>query len=217
MTYKFALAAFAACLALSACNMNSATTSGAGSTAGGSTGGGSTGSSSGTHLTSTQAQNVAATSDDYLKRINNNTLTTTTPSGTATMAGYYGVSGINPQDSTTTGMGKLNMNVDFTAGSVGGSVSDIGIYNGSPLTDTGTTVNGSLTVKGTVSGSGLSATATGQLTDSGSSTPSTINTTLTGKFYDDAGTLTTVGDVSGTMTQGSTTNNLSGNFYATKQ
>lgn len=193
MNYKFPLAVLAACLALSACKINNAT-SGA--------------------LTSAEAQNVDTTYQDYQTRINNGSLTTTTPTGQATMAGYVGVSGINPQDSTTTAMGNLNMDVDFDAGTLTGKASNFGIYNGSPLTKQND-VAGTLDVTGTVSGASMSADATGALSD-GSSNPD-FNLKLTGKFYDDAGTLTAVGDVSGTMTDSGTSTNVSGNYYATKQ
>lgn len=202
MNYKFPLAALAASFALSACNLNNAV-SGALKSA-----------PIQPALTSAQVQQVDATYSDYQTRINNGTLTTTTPTGQATMAGYMGISNINPQDTSATAIGRLNMNVDFGAGTVTGSATDFGLYNGSPLTaQSGTT--GSLNVAGTVSGSGISAGATGTLSDGSSN--SDFNLQLNGSFYDDAGTLTTVGDVSGTMTGGGSTNNVGGAFYATKQ
>lgn len=194
MNLKFALAATAACLTLSACN-----------TSNGSSGA----------LTSAEAQNVEATSTDYQARISSGALTTTTPTGKASMSGYMGVSGINPDDSTTTAMGKLAMDVDFDAGTVSGTASNFGIYSGETLTKD-SDVSGSLGVTGTVSGSDLQATATGTMSD-GSGPAAEIDVNLSGKFYDDAGTLTTVGDVSGTMTESGDTRNISGNYYATEK
>ncbi|PFG62230.1 hypothetical protein AXZ77_0807 [Thioclava sp. ES.031] len=194
MTFKFALAASAACLALSACNSSN----------------GSSGA-----LTSAEAQNIDATYSDYQARIDDGSLTTTTPTGQASMSGYMGVSGVNPEDPTTTVLGELAMDVDFDAGTLTGKGSSFGIYSGDVLTKE-TDVTGSLDVAGTVSGSDMAATATGTMSD-GSSPGADFALDMNGSFYDDAGTLTAVGDVSGTMTDaGSEPVNVTGNYYATE-
>lgn len=192
MTYKLVLAASAACLALAACNTSSGSSS---------------------SLTSAQAQNVDATYADYQDRIVNDDLTTVTPQGQATMSGYMGVGGINPEDDTTVALGELTMNVDFDGGTLTGTADNFGIYSGDPLVkDTG--VTGSLDVAGTVSGSGLDANASGHMSD-GSGTGADFDLTMSGSFYDDAGTLTTVGDLTGTMDESGTKTEVSGGFYAT--
>lgn len=201
MHIKFSLAAGAAVFALSACNLDNATSGAVTNVASGA-------------LTSAQAQNVDATYSDYQTRIGNGTLQTTSPTGQATMAGYMGISGIDPQDASTTAIGTLDMNVDFNAGTVAGKASSFGIYNGATLTKQGDAA-GTLDVAGTVSGSGMTADATGTLSD-GSTQPA-FNLKLNGSFYDDAGTLTAVGDQSGTMTESGTVTNVGGAFYATKQ
>jgi len=77
MTQKFVLAASAACLALSAC--------------------GSSNGSSGA-LTSGEVQNLDATYADYEDRIESGELTTTSPEGRASMTGFMGFDGIDPED-----------------------------------------------------------------------------------------------------------------------
>ncbi|QPZ92863.1 hypothetical protein [Thioclava electrotropha] len=193
MTFKFALAASAACLALAACNSSN------GSSAA---------------LTSAEAQNVEATYSDYADRIGTGDLTTTVPTGQASMSGYMGVSNVNPDDPTTTVMGELAMDVDFDAGTLTGKGSNFGIYSGDVLTKEAD-VTGSLDVAGTVSSSDMTATATGTMSD-GSSAGADFALDMTGSFYDDAGTLTAVGDISGTMTDGSDVQNVDGNYYATE-
>jgi len=198
MNTSFALAAFAACFALSACGGSSGSS---GSVTGG--------------VSSATAQEVDATYSDLQSRIDSGELTPTSPTGQASMAGYMGISGVNPDDATTTVLGKLAMDVDFDAGTVTGNASDFGIYSGSNLQTKEDSVTGSLDVVGTVSGSDLATTATGTMADSTSS-PTDFNLNMTGKFYDDAGTLTTVGDLSGTMDDGDTITNVDGGFFATQ-
>lgn len=195
MNTSFAVAAFAACFALSAC-------------------GGSSGSVTG-GVSSATAQDVDATYSDLQSRIDSGALTTTSPTGQASMAGYMGISGVNPDDATTTVLGKVAMDVNFDAGTVTGKASDFGIYSGTNLETKNDSVTGSLDVAGTVSGSDLAATATGTMADS-SNSPTDFNLNMTGKFYDDAGTLTTVGDLSGTMDEGGNTTTVDGAFFATK-
>lgn len=195
MTLKFALAATAACLALSACNSSN----------------GSSGA-----LTSAAAQEVDATYSDYQDRITSGALTTTAPTGQASMSGYMGISDINPEDSSTTAIGKLAMDVDFDAGTVSGTASDFGIYSGEVLTKEAD-VNGTLAVDGTVGGTDLTASATGTLSDG--ETPTDVALNMTGSFYDDAGTLTAVGDITGTIADSgdsSTSIDVGGAFYATE-
>jgi len=195
MTLKFALAATAACLALSACNSSN----------------GSSGA-----LTSAAAQETDATYSDYQDRITSGALTTTAPTGQASMSGYMGISDINPEDSSTTAIGKLAMDVDFDAGTVSGTASDFGIYSGEVLTKEAD-VNGTLAVDGTVGGTDLTASATGTLSDG--ETPTDVALNMTGSFYDDAGTLTAVGDITGTIADSgdsSTSIDVGGAFYATE-
>lgn len=203
MHYKFPLVAVAATIALSACS--SSLTGGATPTKTLPTSG----------PTATEANNINATYQDYQTRIGNNTLKTTTSSGTATMAGYMGITGVDPNSSSTTVIGSLDMNVDFNAGTLTGKGTNFGIYSGDPFTKVDNTT-GSLDVAGTVSGSGMTATAKGALTDS-TSTTGNFNLNLTGSFYDDAGVLTAVGEGSGTMVADGTTRNVTSAYYATKK
>lgn len=205
MNTSFALAAFAACFALSACG------GGSGSTSGGGTSGGGTS----TTGQAVDAQKVDTTYTDLQDRITSGALTATSPTGQASMAGYMGISGVDPTDTTTTVLGKLAMDVDFDAGTVAGKASDFGVYKGTNLQTKVDTVTGSLGVAGTVTGSDLAANATGTMADS-SKSPTDFNLNMTGKFYDDKGTLTTVGDLAGTMNEGTTTTNVDGAFFATK-
>ncbi|PWE48613.1 hypothetical protein DEM26_17605 [Thioclava sp. NG1] len=193
MTFKLALAASAACLALAACNSSN----------------GSSGA-----LTSAEAQNVDATYSDYADRIGTGDLKTTAPTGQASMSGFMGVSNVNPDDPTTTVMGELAMDVDFDTGKLTGKGTNFGIYSGDVLTKEAN-VTGSLDVAGTVSGSTMVATATGTMSD-GSSPGADFALDMNGSFYDDGGTLTAVGDVSGTLTDGTDVRNVGGNYYATE-
>jgi hypothetical protein len=108
------------------------------------------------------------------------------------------------------------MDVDFDAGTVRGTASDFGIYSGEVLTKEAD-VNGTLTVDGTVGGTDLTASATGTVSDG--ETPTDVDLNMTGSFYDDAGTLTAVGDVTGTVADSgdsSTSIDVGGAFYATE-
>ncbi|OWY06829.1 hypothetical protein [Thioclava sp. IC9] len=198
MTFKLALAASAACLALAACNSSN----------------GSSGA-----LTSAEAQNVDATYSDYQDRIGGPTMTATAPEGQASMSGYMGIDKVNPDDASTTVIGKLAMDVDFGAGTLTGKGTNFGIYSGDVLTKEAD-VTGSLDVAGTVTGSTMAATATGTMSD-GTSPGADFDLKMNGGFYTDANNgnvLTAVGDVSGTMTEaGSDPNtNLGGAYYATE-
>ncbi|OWY15559.1 hypothetical protein B6V72_02975 [Thioclava sp. F34-6] len=197
MTFKLALAASAACLALAACNSSN----------------GSSGA-----LTSAEAQNVDATYTDYQDRKGGPTMTATAPTaGQASMSGFMGVSNVNPDDPTTTVMGELAMDVDFGAGTLTGKGTNFGIYSGDVLTKEAN-VTGSLDVAGTVTGSTMAATATGTMSD-GTSPGADFDLKMSGGFYTDANNgnvLTAVGDVSGTLTDGTDVRNVDGNYYATE-
>lgn len=161
---------------------------------------------------------IEATNQDYIARINSGALTTTTPTGTATMTGYIGVGGLGDTGDTTAA-GDLALNVDFDAGSVAGTADNFGLYSPDPADPTTSVkeggVNGTLTVTGTTSGSGMTANATGRLTDG--TTPADVALDLTGSFYDDAGTTLVHGDLTGTVADvsGSDVTDVTGNFYAT--
>lgn len=206
MDTKFALVALTTCFALSACG-------GGGSSTGSSTGG------TTAALSSAEAQSVATTYTDYQNRIKDGSLTETSPTGKASMAGYLGIDNVSTDNPDLSALGKLAMDVDFDAGKLSGTASDFGVYTGTASEKTDINVTGSLDVTGTVSGSALSATATGTVSDG--TTPSDLNLNMTGKFYDDSGTLTAVGTHTGTMKdQGASDSsawNVDGGFYATKQ
>ncbi|OWY08939.1 hypothetical protein B6V74_09780 [Thioclava sp. F42-5] len=196
MTFKLALAASAACLALAACNSSN----------------GSSGA-----LTSAEAQNVDATYTDYQDRIGGPTMTATAPEGQASMSGFMGVSNVNPDDPTTTVMGELAMDVDFGTGKLTGKGTNFGIYSGDVLTKEAD-VTGSLDVAGTVSGSTMAATATGTMSD-GTSPGADFALNMDGGFYTDANNgdaLTAVGKIGGTLTDGTDVRNVGGNYYATE-
>lgn len=195
MTVKFALAAAAACLALSACNSSNGSTSA---------------------LTSAGAQEIDATYSEYEDRVTSGELTTTAPTGQASMSGYMGVSGINPEDSSTTVIGQLAMDVDFDAGTLTGKASDFGIYSGEVLTKEAD-ATGTLAVDGTVGGTDMVATAAGTLSDG--ETPADLDLDMSGSFYDDEGALTAFGDITGTASDtgdSASSVDVDGGFYVTE-
>ena len=197
------MVAVAACLSLAACG---GTSSGGG--AGGGTGGGAM-----TGISAAVAEQANTTFKDYDARIKAGTLKTTTPTGQATMAGYYGIT----DNQGAALIGDLSMNVDFGAGTISGSASNFGNFdNSGPTLIKQGGPSGSLTVSGSVTGSAMTATAKGTLSGN---TTAAVDTTMTGNFYDDSGTTVAVGNVSGQVTDSGATApvKVTGSFYAVKQ
>ncbi|QPM90065.1 HupA family protein [Pseudooceanicola algae] len=130
---------------------------------------------------------VAAVEDDSLAHADAGMMT-----GTATLSGALEVSDVGEG---LAALGDLDLSADFTSGTLTGSVTDVGLYD-EDTQELDTSLAGALNVAGTISGSGLAATAIGTLSDD---EDHALDLHLDGSFYDYEGDLATYGDVTGTI------------------
>lgn len=114
--------------------------------------------------------------------------------GNASLSGALEISDVDDEGQLNA-LGDLSLLADFTAGSVSGSVTNVGLYS-TETEELDTALTGSLAVAGTISGAALAADANGTLTDD---EDHAVALKMDGVFYDYNGDLATYGDVEGTI------------------
>jgi hypothetical protein len=113
--------------------------------------------------------------------------------GTASMSGVLGVGELG-EDEDLELLGDLSMTADFTSGTYAGSADNFALYDESQAIEA--TLEGSLAVSGTISGTSIMGFADGTLTDD---EDHEVLLDMDGSFYDYEGDLAAYGDTEGTI------------------
>ncbi|EKE71966.1 MULTISPECIES: hypothetical protein [Roseobacteraceae] len=114
--------------------------------------------------------------------------------GTATMSGALGVGDLG-DDGNLEALGDLALTADFTGGTVTGTADNFALYD-QDTQAVEAELSGSLTINGSITGTGMTADADGTLNDG---EDHLVDLVMDGTFYDYEGDLAVYGDVTGTI------------------
>jgi hypothetical protein len=114
--------------------------------------------------------------------------------GTATLIGALGIEDVNdPDEPYGEVLADLTMNADFTNGTVSADATNFAQYSEGDLDET---IDGTVSMSGTITGTTLSASGSGVITGDESTN---IDLDLAGNFVDYEGSLGAYGDVTATV------------------